>query len=190
MGRYVLAAHSMGALIASDFLQNHAESDLYPERVFLSAPVVGLSGPLGPIANLLPRNWTNNLASMKFGMQLGGLVDLNCLSHDPRIKQQYTNDPLNILKLHTSLLFGMLDTSKRVFSAPLNLKCPTAIIVGTDDQIVSPEHIEKYFTLIEKGQTLKLIEGGRHELHNEIERYRTPYCEFLKDFLLQVLSKK
>jgi alpha-beta hydrolase superfamily lysophospholipase len=127
---------------------------------------------------------------MKFGMQLGGLVDLNCLSHDPRIKQQYTNDPLNILKLHTSLLFGMLDTSKRVFSAPLNLKCPTAIIVGTDDQIVSPEHIEKYFTLIEKGQTLKLIEGGRHELHNEIERYRTPYCEFLKDFLLQVLSKK
>jgi alpha-beta hydrolase superfamily lysophospholipase len=40
-----------------------------------------------------------------------------------------------------------------------------------------------YFNNIEKKAQIKVIEGGYHELHNEIEKYRKPYLNFLRQSL-------
>ncbi len=185
MTKYHLASHSMGALIACDFLQNIVSEDNYPEQVFLSSPPIGVGGHLGPLTNLIPTSWAQKLSALPVGVNLGGLVDLKYLSHNPEISENYIHDPLNILKLHTSLLLGLMYTSKRVFEKKINLKCPTAIIFGSGDGITSPEQTERYFTLVEKGHALKIIVDGRHELHNELEKFRGPYREFLKTFFLK-----
>lgn len=186
MQRWMLFGHSMGALISCGFLQSKAQEleAPYPHKVFLSAPPVALSGPGGTFARLAPARVVDALAALPFGMKLAGLVDLRALSHDPRVQGAYVSDPLNALKLHTRLVTGLAQSSKRVFSAPLNLRCPAFVAVGSEDRIVHVPSVEEYFSFVEKGVQLKVIEGGFHELHNEIEKFRKPYFAFLKSALM------
>ena len=45
---------------------------------------------------------------------------------------------------------------------------------------MSPSLLIDYFTRVEKNAKLFKVEDGYHELHNEIEKYRAPYVDFLK----------
>lgn len=49
--------------------------------------------------------------------------------------------------------------------------------------LVHPGLMIKYFTEVEKNAQLKVFEGGYHELHNEIEKYRQPYINYLRQSL-------
>ncbi len=150
----------------------------------MSAPPVALAGPAGSFARLAPPRMVQALANLPVGMKLGGLVDLRALSHDPRVQQSYMADPLNCMKLHTRLVTGLANAAKQVFSTPIGLRCPGFVAVGSEDRIVHVPSVEEYFSFVEKGVRLKIVEGGFHELHNEIEKFRKAYFNFLKSSLL------
>lgn len=181
---YVLFGHSMGALIVAGFMAQMADSKIYPTKVFFSAPPVGLPGVLGQFIRFSSTSVIKKMANFPLGLKLGGLVDLNFLSHDPRVAEAYNADPLNCLKLHTKLLTALALASKEVFSKPLNLKCPGYVAVGSQDKIVHVSSLEEYFTFVEKNVELKVVEGGYHELHNDIDKYRKIYFNFLKRSLI------
>ncbi len=183
MKRYVAFGHSMGGLITADWLQNEAREDLYPEKVFLSSPPVGAPGILGPIFGNAPLMLLKGLADFPLTLPLKGILDLNRLSHDGRVLQQYLNDEYVQLKVHSHLFFQLLKTSREVFSRPLRARCPLYASVGTEDGLVNPGMLLKYFKTIEKNTNVLKVEGGYHELHNEIEKYRQPYFEFLRQSL-------
>lgn len=185
MERYVLFGHSMGALITASFLQDQVKPDCYPERVYLNAPPVGFGGPAGPLVRYSPHTVFSLLAKSPLSIRLGGLVDLNNLSHNARVREDYERDSKNHLSLHTKLLLEMVKCSGETFSRPLNPSCPAYVSVGDEDQIVSPKDLINYFENIEKGFHLKVIEGAFHEIHNEIEKYREPYFQYLKESLLE-----
>jgi pimeloyl-ACP methyl ester carboxylesterase len=84
---------------------------------------------------------------------------------------------------HSSFFFEVLKTSREVFSRPLRIECPLFISIGTEDVLVHPKLLINYFTKVEKNAQLKIIEHGYHELHNEIEKYRKPYLNFLRHSL-------
>lgn len=180
---FCLFGHSMGALIASAWIQSYASEKNYPHKIFLSAPPVSLAGPLGTFVRLAPHKAIDLLANMPIGAKLGGMVDLKLLSHDPRISDQYKADPLNCLKLHTRLLTGLASTAKSVFSKPLYAKSPLFVAVGLEDKIVHVPSVEEYFSFVEKEAHLRIIDGAYHEMHNEIEKYRQIYFNFLKSSL-------
>lgn len=184
MGRYMLFGHSMGALITASFIQRQVKPDCYPEKVYLNAPPVGFGGPAGPLVKYSPHSVFSFLAKSPLSVRLGGLVDLRNLSHDPRIKEDYQKDSKNHLTLHTKLLLEMVKCSGETFSRPINPQCRAYVSVGTADQIVSPDCLIDYFENIEKGFQLRKFEGAFHEIHNEIEKYREPYFEHLKDCFL------
>jgi acylglycerol lipase len=186
--RLVYFGHSMGALITAGHLQSYPDELLYPERVFLSTPPVGAGGPLGPLVNALPTGIVEKLASFKSGLYLQGLVDLGYLSHEPHVKINYLEDPLNILKLHTHMLFGVMEYARHVFSKPMNCRTKLFCAFGTEDQVVSPKETEEYFTLIEKNAKIFVVQGAYHEMHNEIERYRRQYFTFLRDSIMDALK--
>jgi alpha-beta hydrolase superfamily lysophospholipase len=183
MKRYMAFGHSMGGLITADWLQNEAREDLYPEKVFLSSPPVGAPGILGPLFGNAPLMLLKGLADFPLTVPLKGILDLNRLSHDGRILQNYLNDELVELKVHTHLFFQLLRTSRDVFSRPLRARCPLFASVGTEDGLVNAGMLVKYFTTVEKNTKLLKVDGGYHELHNEIEKYRQPYFEFLRQSL-------
>lgn len=182
MTKYTLFGHSMGGLITADYLQNMAQKDFYPEKVFLSSPAVAGPGLLGHAFTLAPMFLFDGLVKCPT-IPLQGVLDLKKLSHDSRIYESYIKDELNQLKVHSKLFFEVLRMGREVFSRPLRAECPLYVSIGTGDGLVHPKLIISYFKNIEKSAQLKIIEGGYHELHNEVEKYRKPYLNFLRQAL-------
>lgn len=184
MKRFMVFGHSMGGLITADWIQNEARDDLYPEKVFLSSPPVGAPGILGPLFGNAPQFLLRGLAEFPLTLPLGGILDLSRLSHDSRVLQNYLNDEYVELKVHTHLFFQLLKTARDVFSRPLRARCPIYASVGSEDGLVNAKMLVRYFTDVEKNTKLLQVPGGYHELHNEVEKYRTPYFSFLRESLL------
>lgn len=182
MTKYSLFGHSMGGLITASYIQNMAQKDFYPEKVYLSSPAVGGAGLLGQVFNLSPMILFDGLIKCPT-IPLQGMLDLKKLSHDSRVYESYVKDELNQLKIHSKLFFELLRMARDVFSRPLRIECPLFVSVGTEDALVNAKLIINYFTHVEKSAQLKTFEGGYHELHNEIEKYRKPYLNFLRQSL-------
>lgn len=189
MDRYVLFGHSMGALITCSFMQNYVDNNIYPERVIVNAPPCGAAGILSTIVKILPRAFFQAVSNLPYSIPIGGLVDLKSLSHDPRTKEEYIKDSLNSLKLESKLVMELMKTVKDTFSRPIRSTCPSFVSIGSADHIVGSEDTIDYFTNVDKSFQLKIIDGSYHEIHNEIEKYRKPYFEYLKTAFNDVLFK-
>jgi alpha-beta hydrolase superfamily lysophospholipase len=179
---YILFGHSMGGLITSDFMQNHVREDLYPEKVFLSSPAVGAAGILGPIFGNAPKFLLEGLTKLP-SVPVGHVLNLRKLSHDSRVYENYIKDEFTQLKIHLKLYLEIMKTSREVFSRPLRINCALYCAIGTEDVLVNPKMMISYFTEVEKNAQLKVFEGGYHELHNEIEKFKKPYLNFLRQSL-------
>jgi len=187
MDRYVLFGHSMGGLITCSFIQNYVDESIYPERLIVNAPPCGADGFLGTLVKILPAAFFEKACEIPYTFPISGLVDLKYLSHDPRIYEDYINDPLNALKLESKLMFELMKTVKNTFSRPLRSKCPSFVSVGSEDRVVGSKELIEYFTMVDKSFQLKVFDGSYHEIHNEIEKYRKPYFEHLKMMFNEVL---
>lgn len=179
---YILFGHSMGGLITADFMQNHVKEDTYPEKVFLSSPAVGAPGVMGPVFANAPKFLLESLTKLPT-IPLAGVLNLRKLSHDSRVYESYLKDEFTILKIHTKLYMEIMKANREVFSRPLRIHCPLYVSIGTEDELVHPGLLIKYFTEVEKNAQLKVVEGGFHELHNEIEKFKKPYLNFLRQSL-------
>ena len=180
MQRFILVGHSMGALITAAYMQNYVDEALYPEKVILNAPPCGASGFLGQVIKVLPSQFFKGACDLPYSIPVGGLVDLNYLSHDPRVKDEYIKDELNSTKLESKLLFELMKTGTETFARPLRSKCANYVSVGSADRIIGKDDLITYFTEIDKSFKLTVFDGAYHEIHNEIEKYRKPYLDYLK----------
>ena len=82
------------------------------------------------------------------------------------------------------MLFEILRESKDVFSKSLRITCDLYVGIGTEDYLVNAPFCIEYFKNVEKQANLYVVEGGYHELHNEIEKYRLPFFDFLKKAIM------
>jgi alpha-beta hydrolase superfamily lysophospholipase len=88
------------------------------------------------------------------------------ISHDAEVVEKYKNDPLVHGKISVSLFHGAMSAGIYSLAHAQDLKTPTLIIHGSDDLITSPAASSEF---AEKSSlvTLKIWDGGYHELHNE-----------------------
>ena len=177
MENYSLFGHSMGALIAWDYLREaHAKT---PDALFLSAPPVGIPAIA---AKVLAKNTKllNLLCRFCPPIQIGGAVaiDTTLLSHDPAIRESYINDDLCRSKLYLNLLLQLILASKDAFSEIPSPPCPCFVAYGSGDRIIDTARLREYFG--DTGAEVLAIEGGFHELHNETAPFREPYFDFLR----------
>lgn len=184
MNRYVLFGHSMGGLVTASYMQKRAAANLYPEKVILSSPAVAASGVFGTFFKLTPFSFTRFLANFPVTFPLGGILDIKKLSHDVLVYEDYVKDPLNILNIHTHLFFQLIQEAREVFSKPLNVTCDLCVCIGTGDVLVGQAEVVNYFSKVEKNANLCVVENGYHELHKEVEKYRQPFMQFLRESLL------
>ena len=182
MTNYTLFGHSMGGLITASYLQNMVDPHFYPDTVFLSSPAVAAPGLMGPLFSNSPKFMLDSLSKFPT-VPLQGLLDLKKLSHDSRVYESYIKDDLCLLKIQTKLFFELLKTARDTFSRPLRAECPLYVSIGTGDVLVNPTAVINYFKKVEKNAQVKVINEGYHELHNEVEKYRKPYLNFLRQSL-------
>ena len=174
-----LFGHSMGGLITAGFLQKYAEK-VELEKVFLNAPPAGIPGGLGKVVDLITPSATNWLSSLDGGFYVGGMVNKKGLSHDMAVGEDYVSDSLNKMKLHSKLLLGLIDASKKVFSSSIPDQFTVFCSVGSKDPIVSVPALRNYFGTVEKKVELHEIDGAFHEIHNEVEVYRSKYFDYIR----------
>lgn len=155
----VVYGHSMGGLIALDFVLNRPQ--VKPSALVVTNPALGSNAP----------GWKKVMARVLaklFGsVKLPTGIDGEQLSRDPAVGEAYFADPLVTTK--ASLKWGaeILDAMDRVNRAVDRLDVPTFLGVGAQDTVVPPQssvalgnnpHVER-----------RLYPKLRHELHNEPE---------------------
>ncbi len=175
---YMLFAHSMGSLISWLFLR-HTKIKNLPLKVFLCAPPVMVPGRLG---KLLPQTFLKGVLKLPLKLWLPRPFSISTLSHDPQVKRSVEVDSLCLSVFSKQLVVGLAHASKEAFSSEFSPACPVAVAIGSEDKIVHSPRVLEYFSKCGEQITLKCFEGAYHELHNEIETYRRPYFEFVKNF--------
>ena len=188
MGSFVLFGHSMGGTITCGYVQFQKDPSLSPERIFLSSPALNVGGKMSALVKHLPPSLLSGLSSLPFSLAMMGSVDLNKLSHNRRIVEDYRNDSLCCLHIHTKLIFEFILAMKTVFSSPLGLKNPSHCAYGTKDEVVDTGAIKDYFHTVESSVRVKSFAGAYHEIHHESEEYRSDYFDYLKNSLTAALG--
>jgi len=96
---------------------------------------------------------------------------------------------MNLLlkKLETKLLLELTKTSVETYARPLRSKCANYVSVGSGDRVIGKDDLVAYFTDVDKSFKLTVFDGAYHEIHNEIEKYRKPYLDYLKSVINESL---
>jgi alpha-beta hydrolase superfamily lysophospholipase len=109
-------------------------------------------------------------------------LNVKHISHDGNVVENYESDPLVHGKISVGLFDGAMASARYSLEHAAELKVPTLLIHGSDDQITSPEGSREYAGK-SKMVELKIWEGGFHELHNE------PFKEEVFKYIMDWINK-
>ena len=154
----VMVGHSMGGLIATRYAQRHREE---LAGLVLSGPAIGL----GPVIE----GW---LAAPE---PPSDPIDVAVLSRDPAVGEAYAADPLvwhGGWKRPTLEAFVAADEA--IAAGPGFGDLPLLYVHGAEDQLV-PAVLARPFVerLAGPDSDLRLIDGARHEVFNELGQEET-----------------
>lgn len=168
-----LLGHSLGAVIAADYALRYQEN--------LKGLMLSSSGVLPHMSGYykLIKKAAVLMANYAPKLSLGSNLNLQHISHDKKVVDDYKADPLTHGKATPSLGSAIFRIHEQHFAKAPQLHVPLLVFHGTDDKLTNPEGSRQFFNLAgSHDKTLKLYEGLYHETMNEI-----PICraEVLKD---------
>jgi alpha-beta hydrolase superfamily lysophospholipase len=98
-------------------------------------------------------------------------VDAQMLSRDPRVADEYTNDPLVHFLVTAAWGKAMLKAIDLAFENAPHFPVPLLLMQGTKDEIAYPSSSPMYADLAPKDKlTLKMWDGFKHELHTDPQK--------------------
>ncbi|MGJ8571618.1 MAG: alpha/beta fold hydrolase [Hoeflea sp.] len=187
---FCLVAHSMGALIALSMapkLTNRIE------RMVLLAPFVELSDQALPswsirlVSRLMRMTGLGRIGSGRDGFPqpfAGNLLttDLERFARNQAL--QAAHPELRLATPSVAWVNEMLNAIVRVnrFEHLDQIKVPTLLIGAGNDKIVAAHAIERLGNRFRAGRAI-IIDGARHELLQEADRYRIPTLAAIDAFI-------
>lgn len=172
--------HSMGGLVLSRWLEAGASTTGLEGAVILS-PFMGLKMPVPGwklfASRVLSRLLPHLLLASKFSDEV--------LSKDPEVRRAYDADPL-IPRGATARWFTETTSAQSAaISEALRIELPILVMHGLDDSLADVEATREFFAGIgSEDRELKLWEGLRHELLNEIEKQQ------VRDHILDWIDRR
>lgn len=97
---------------------------------------------------------------------MGNEINTNHISRDKKEVDKYINDPLIHDRISANFSLAFIDTGKWAIENAHILKTPVFLAHGTDDKIIDYKGTATFAKNTELA-TLKLYEGGYHELQND-----------------------
>ena len=159
-----LMGHSMGALIALDFIILSEKSELAGE-IISGAPIepVGVAKPfLVALARILSRLYP------RFTIDLD--LDQDAISRIPSVVMAYKEDPLVHSKVSARWGTESLATLASVKNQARNINIPLLMIHGEADRLNSARGAKKFSDQIQNhDKEFISYPGGYHELHNDLD---------------------
>lgn len=161
---FVLFGHSMGGLIAADFLLQHQEE-------FIAAVLTGpaIQAPKQPSSVVLLINRLIAAVAPRLGvMQL----DASGVSRDPQVVSDYESDPLVFRgKVSAHLVTEIFSAMSRVVANAESVRLPLLIMHGSEDTLTAVEGSKLlYETVSSEDKKIVIYDGLYHEILNEPEK--------------------
>ncbi len=129
-----------------------------------TSPGLGVTEPVPGWKVLLGRILYNMLPAF----QMDNGLDVNNLSHDPRVIEKYKNDPLVHGKVSARLGLDVIGNGEYIVAHAAEFPpIPLLLMQGSQDHIVNPPATERFAKRTGALLTYKVWDGLYHELHNE-----------------------
>lgn len=103
------------------------------------------------------------------GVQSNGL-DAQTISRDPKVVQQYIDDPLVHDRISYGLAVALIDGAKYLDNYKGSSRIPILLMHGSEDAITSPAASKDFASRVDADITHKEWDGFFHEIHNEKEQ--------------------
>ena len=100
-------------------------------------------------------------------------LDINLLSHDPSVAEDYVRDPLNHSQITPTLFFGTQKAARKIQGRPGDFNLPVLLMHGSGDKVTSFRASQKLAQDVQKtGNDITFVpwNGLFHELHHEYEQ--------------------
>jgi lysophospholipase len=159
-GPLYLVAHSMGALVALDFLR----TDQRVQAVVLSGPLLGVAVE----APWWKTRMAGLLSRIAPGFQLANEIDPSDVCANLDVIERYQEDPLNFNLVTPRWYTEMRSALLRVGAHATSYRLPLQLHAGALDKIVSLEAIQHFADQWGDSHELHLWPEGRHEVFNEV----------------------
>lgn len=174
-GRLILLGHSMGGLIASQFV---AQSIRPVTALVLSSPA--LNAGLNPVQKMLVAVLPRLLPNLRVGNGL----DATWISHDPQQVAAYLSDPLVHDRIAARLARYIADGGPQVIAQANHWSVPTLLMFAGTDRLVQPQG-SRTFAARAPAHVVTSHEFPAlyHELFNETEPERSAVLDTLKLWL-------
>lgn len=160
----ILFGHSMGGLIAADFLLQH-------QSEFAAAVLTGaaIQPPQQPSPVALFVNKLIAAIAPRFGVLR---LDASGISRDPQVVSDYENDPLVFRSKATAgFVSAMIAAMNRVIANAASIRLPILIMHGSIDRLTAADGSKLlHDTVSSEDKKLVIYEGLYHEILNEPER--------------------
>lgn len=172
-----LFGHSMGALVSIRVAQERTED--FKACVFSAPPLHSLKKQAGGLVPLLIV--LNMVAPF---VRFSNRIDPNKLSTNPEAVKRYINDPFVHDKISARLFNNMDKNISIAWQKTDNLPDSVMFIYGTDDTVISVDAIKEFFEKVSaKNKRIVEIEGGKHEIFEDLERKERFFNEIASYFL-------
>jgi acylglycerol lipase len=159
-----LYGHSLGGLIAIDYLLDHQASFT---GAIISAPLIKVPANITPVTVILAK--VMSLLAPKMGFTD---LDASGVSRDPEVVKAYVNDPL-VFHGKTPARLGVECLKAMQHAVPLlgSITLPLLAIQGSADKLADPTSAQLVYDRVgSTDKSLKVYPGCYHEVHNEPER--------------------
>ena len=161
----ILLAHSMGCLVQTCAL--HDKKHEAVKAQVLSSPLFGVSVPV-PGWKDTGSIFVNSLFPK---LTLGNEIKNEQLTRDPEVIREYEKDTYRHNKISSGVYLGFKREFEKVISHAQEMTIPTLMHISDNDPVVSSPMAIKFFeNLNSTHKDLKIVEGGTHELYNDIVR--------------------
>ena len=161
---FVLFGHSMGGLIATDFLLQH-------QSEFVAAVLTGaaIQSPQQPSNIVLFVNKMIATVMPRLGVMR---LDASGISRDPQVISDYENDPLVFRgKVTARLVTELFAAMNRVVANAASIRLPILIMHGSVDSLTAVRGSKLlHESISSEDKQIKIYEGLYHEILNEPER--------------------
>jgi acylglycerol lipase len=128
------------------------------------------------------------LSSFMPSVTLDANLDLNFLTHDLSVIEEYKRDPLVHGKVSFQMGKNLFHLSSSLNSKAHLIKVPIFMIHGDADGIVDVQGSKDFYANLTTPQKeLKIYPGLYHELMNELPKDRDPILKDIKNYILSLV---
>lgn len=161
----ILLAHSMGGLTQTCALREKKHKALTAQ--VLSSPFFGLAIEVPQWKDV----GSSVLNQFLPKLTLGNEIKNEQLTRDPEIIKEYEKDLYRHNKISSGVYLGFKREFEKIVQHASEIHIPTLLHISDNDPVVSSPSALKFFEhLSSSNKELKIFEGAKHELYNDINR--------------------